>query len=186
MPMPVTVEKTDFEGLYLVKTGLVRDERGFFAESYSRNMFHHAGLTPVFVQDNLSESAKGTLRGMHYQLEPDAMIKLVRCIKGAIYDVVVDLRRGSPTFGKWYGTELSEQNGISLWVPTGFAHGFLALEEASLVHYKCTNHHAPNSERSLSHACPKIGIHWPFPPALISAKDVAAPNLDEAEFNFIF
>ncbi len=186
MPMPVAIEKTEFDGLYVVRTGLIRDDRGFFAETYSKNMYREAGLAGEFVQDNLSESAKGTLRGMHYQIEPDGMVKLVRCLRGAIYDVVVDLRRGAPTFGKWWGCELNERDGATLWIPVGFAHGFLALEESSVVHYKCTAHHVPSAERSLSYACPKVGIEWPAPPALISKKDIAAPCLDEAEFNFVY
>lgn len=186
MPMPVTFEKTEFDGLYVVQSGVIRDNRGFFAETYSKNMYREAGILGEFVQDNLSESAKGTLRGMHYQIEPDAMIKLVRCLRGAIYDVVVDLRRGAPTFGKWWGCELNDRNALALWIPAGFAHGFLALEDASLVHYKCTAHHVPAAERSVSYACPKIGIRWPSPPALISKKDAEAPCLDAAEFNFVY
>lgn len=186
MPMPVVFEKTGFDRLYVVKTGIARDERGFFAETYSKNVFGEAGFTEEFVQDNLSESARGTLRGMHYQIHPQAMVKLVRCVKGAVYDVVVDLRRGSPTFGKWWGHELSERDGLSLWIPIGFAHGFLALEDGTLVQYKCTGHHSPACERALSYRCPKVGIRWPFDPAIISRKDAAAPVLDQAEFNFVY
>ena len=186
MPMPVEFEATEFGGVLLVKTGLFRDERGFFCESYSQGMFAEGGFSEQFVQDNLSESSKGTLRGMHYQIAPDVMGKLVRCVKGAVFDVVVDLRHRSPTFGRWMGQELNEANGLSLWVPVGFAHGFLSLEDGSLVHYKCTSHHSPACERSLSYKCPKVGIVWPMEPSVVSAKDAAAPLLDDAEFDFLY
>ena len=107
MPMPVTLERTPIEGLLVVKTGVFHDARGFFSESHSQMMWREAGFDAIFVQDNLSKSAKGTLRGMHYQIEPAGMGKLVRCLQGAVYDVVVDLRRGSPSYGKWHGLELS-------------------------------------------------------------------------------
>lgn len=184
MPMPVSVEEGGLNGLLLVRTGLFRDERGFFAETYSRNMFRAAGFEAEFVQDNLSESCLGTLRGMHYQIHPGAMGKLVRCVRGAVFDVAVDLRRGSPTFGHWRGHTLSEANGLSLWIPEGFAHGFVSLEDHTLVHYKCSAHHAPECERSLSYKCPKIGIEWPMTPKVVSKKDAAAPGLEAAEYNF--
>ncbi len=184
MPMPVQMEPAELAGVYIVKTGLFRDARGFFSESYSKKMFAEAGLREEFVQDNLSESCKGTLRGLHYQILPHPMGKLVRCIKGAVYDVVVDLRRSSPTFGKWWGMELNEANGLSLWVPAGFAHGFVALEDLTLVHYKCTEHHTPECERSLLYKCPRINVQWPIEPTVISPKDAAAPDLDHAEYNF--
>lgn len=184
MPMPVNMEATEIEGVLLVKTGLIRDNRGYFSESYSRMMWEDAGFTETFVQDNLSQSARGTLRGMHYQIEPEGMGKLVRCVKGAIFDVAVDLRRSSPSFGQWVGRGLTGENGHALWVPAGFAHGFLALDDDTLVYYKCTAHHAPDFERSLSYKCPKVGITWPLTPTLVSPKDEIAPGLDEAEYNF--
>ena len=182
--MPVEIEKTRMDGVFVVKTGIFHDTRGFFCESYSKKMYQEAGFREAFVQDNLSESSKGTLRGMHYQIYPDIMGKLVRCIRGAIFDVVVDLRKDSATFGQWMGQELSEANGLTLWVPPGLAHGFVALEDKTLVHYKCTSHHSPSCERTLSYKCPKIGIQWPIEPAIISGKDAAAPGLDEAEYRF--
>lgn len=184
MPMPVSIEDGGLDGLLLVRTGLFRDDRGYFAETYSQHMFREAGLDVAFVQDNLSESRRGTLRGMHYQIRPQAMGKLVRCIRGAIFDVAVDLRQGSPTFGQWKGHPLSEENGLTLFIPEGFAHGFIAIEDHALVHYKCTAHHSPECERSLSYRCPKIGIEWPLEPLIISRKDAEAPGLDEADYNF--
>lgn len=186
MPMPVTIEKTPLDGLLVVKTGVFHDDRGYFSESYSRMMWAEAGFREEFVQDNLSQSRKGTLRGMHYQIAPEAMGKLVRCVHGSVYDVAVDLRRGSPTFGRWHGIELSAENHLSFWVPAGFAHGFVALEDDTLVHYKCTGHHAPAFERALNYACPKVGIVWPVAPSVITQKDADAPFLDDVDTNFSY
>ena len=184
MPMQVKIEATEIEAVCEVHTGRFDDERGFFSESYSKEMWARAGFEEVFVQDNLSQSCRGTLRGMHYQLEPHGMGKLVRCVIGAVYDVAVDLRKGSSTYGRWVGRELSATNGLSLWVPVGFAHGFVALEDETLVHYKCTSIHAPDSERALSYRDPDVAIDWPLAPSVISEKDEAAPMLAEVESNF--
>lgn len=184
MPMPVKTTPTEIEGVLVIETGVARDHRGFFSETYSKDMFGAAGLRETFVQDNLSESKKGTLRGLHYQLEPKGMGKLIRVIRGAVFDVVVDLRRGSPSFGKWVGRTLSAENGLCLWVPVGFAHGFLALEDGSLVLYKCTAIHAPEAERAVNYADPAIGITWPIPATLVTDKDAGAPLLAGAEYNF--
>ena len=184
MPMEVRIQPTEIESVLEVHTGIVEDERGSFSESYSSEMWSRAGFEQDFVQDNLSRSCRGTLRGMHYQINPDGMGKLVRCLSGAIFDVAVDLRRSSETFGQWVGRELSGANGVSLWVPVGFAHGFVALEEGSLVHYKCTAIHTPANERSLSYRDPRLGIAWPIAPTVVSAKDEEAPLFDAAEMNF--
>jgi dTDP-4-dehydrorhamnose 3,5-epimerase len=186
MPMPVKLTTTPIEGLLIVETGIFRDARGFFSESWSEPVWRAAGLGQTFRQDNLSCSKKGTLRGLHYQIQPDAMGKLVRAVRGRVFDVAVDLRRGSPSYGRWYGIELSGDNGLSLWVPIGFAHGFVALEDDSYVHYKCTNTHVPASERSLNYADPTVGIVWPLQPTLISPKDAIAPPLAQIEANFEF
>lgn len=184
MPMPVTITKTEIPDVLVVETGFIQDNRGFFAETYSSKMFEAAGLRETFLQDNLSGSKRGTLRGLHYQIEPHSMGKLVRVITGSIFDVAVDLRRGSPFFGKWVGRTLSAENRLSMWVPVGFAHGFIALEDATLVFYKCTNIHTPESERAVHYADPKIGVKWPIEPSLVAPKDAAAPKLDAADFNF--
>jgi len=184
MPMEVTIEPTEIEAVRIVRTGRFDDDRGFFSESYSKEMWSRVGFDGEFVQDNLSRSCRGTLRGMHYQLEPDGMGKLVRCVHGSIFDVAVDLREGSPSHGRWVGRELSGENGLSLWVPVGFAHGFVALEDETLVHYKCTSMHAPESERALHYGDPTVGIKWPLAPSVVSHKDEAAPPLADVEANF--
>ena len=186
MPMPITITPTEIESVLEVRTGIFNDDRGFFSESYSKPMWAEAGFEHVFVQDNLSKSRRGTLRGMHYQLDPHGMGKLVRCVSGAVYDVAVDLRTGSPSYAKWVGRELSAENNLSLWVPVGFAHGFVALEDDSLVHYKCTEIHTPEAERAVSYRDPQIGIEWPLAPSVVSQKDEDAPMLSDAEANFEF
>lgn len=184
MPMPIEVTPTEIPAVKVVKTAKFTDDRGFFSESYSRGMWAAAGLAMEFIQDNLSNSRKGTVRGLHYQIAPAGMGKLVRCLRGGVFDVAVDVRTGSPTFGKYVARELNEENGLSLWVPAGFAHGFVALADDSLVLYKCDAQHSPAHERAISYMCPKIGIAWPMTPTVVSPKDAAAPGLDEAEYNF--
>ena len=184
MPMRVDFVETELPGVLEVHTQIARDDRGFFTELHSQRAWSAAGLVTEFVQDNLSESRRGVLRGLHYQIDPHAMGKLVRVLTGAIFDVAVDLRRGSPTFGKWIGRELSADRQIALWVPAGFGHGFLALADHSLVLYKCTGFHVPDAERSLNFADPEIGVDWPFAPEHLSGKDAEAPMLAQADYNF--
>jgi dTDP-4-dehydrorhamnose 3,5-epimerase len=159
------------------------DDRGFFLESWNERTFRTLGLDLHFVQDNQSRSAKWVLRGLHYQLnQPQG--KLVRCIKGAIYDVAVDLRRSSPSFGRWVGFELTEQNHKMLWIPPGFGHGFLSLSDGAEVLYKVTDFYDKTSDRSVAWADPTIGIDWPLPAGTtpsLSAKDARAPTLSTAE-----
>jgi len=178
----------DFEPLripevVLVKPKVFGDARGFFLESWQDRKFAAGGLDLRFVQDNHSRSAQWTLRGLHYQVrQPQG--KLVRVSRGAVFDVAVDLRRSSPTFGQWAGAELSDANHHMLWVPPGFAHGFLALTEGVDFLYKCTDHYAPQFERSLRWDDPAIGIAWPLPPGvapLLAPKDRDAPRLDAAD-----
>ncbi len=158
------------------------DARGFFFESYNRKAFHEAtGLDVDFVQDNHSRSAQGVLRGLHYQIQ-QPQGKLVRVVAGAVFDVAVDIRRSSPTFGQWVGMELSAENKKMLWVPAGFAHGFLVLSDGTEFLYKTTDYYAPSSERAIAWDDPQIGIAWPLPFApLLSAKDQAAAKLHDAE-----
>lgn len=150
------------------------DERGFFFESYNQRAFREAtGLTPDFVQDNHSRSARGVLRGLHYQIEPRAQGKLVRVVQGAVFDVAVDIRPGSPTFGRWVGEELSADNKRQMWIPPGFAHGFLTLTESAEFLYKTTDFYSPEHERCIAWNDPDLAIKWPLgdqAPAL-SAKD---------------
>ncbi len=183
MPMPITITATEIEAVQLIATSIAKDNRGFFKEMYSQKVWEEAGFSQRFVQDNLSWSRAGVVRGMHYQLARHAMGKLVFVAAGAIFDVAVDLRRGSPTFAKWVGRTLSAENGLAMWVPGGFAHGFLALED-SLVWYKCTAHHVPEAERCLHYKDPTVAIRWPFDPTLVSERDASAPFLPEAEYDF--
>lgn len=174
----------NLKGIIHFKLGRLDDDRGFFAELYHLEELKKEGFSETFVQDNLSKSQKGVLRGMHYQLEPYGIGKLVYCITGGIYDVVVDLRKGSPTFGKWEGFYLTEEELSFLWVPVGFAHGFLTLCDNTYVLYKCTSYYKREAERSLSYCCPQVGIKWPEEPLIISEKDKIAPPIDKAEYNF--
>jgi dTDP-4-dehydrorhamnose 3,5-epimerase len=184
MPMPLKITPLEIPDVQVIQTGLIRDDRGYFAEVYSTKVLESHGFRTAFQQDNLSMSRKGTLRGLHYQLEPHGMGKLVRVLSGSAFDVAVDIRRGSPTFGKWVARTLTFESGESLWIPAGFAHGFLALEDSTLMLYKCSTTHAPESERSIHHADPAIGIAWPMTATLCTAKDLAAPLLAAADYNF--
>jgi len=163
----------------LIEPKVISDERGFFMETYHAERFAEHGIASQFVQDNHSRSKRGVLRGLHYQ-EPDAQGKLVRCTRGALFDVAVDIRRNSPFFGKWYGVELSESNRLMLWIPPGFAHGFCPTsEEADLV-YKCTSLYRADADRSIAWNDPDIGIEWPCSDPMLSQKDAAAPRLRDA------
>jgi len=159
------------------------DARGFFYESFNSNSFAAAtGQRPDFVQDNHSRSARGVLRGLHYQLPPRAQGKLVRVTQGEVFDVVVDIRRTSPTFGQWAGVRLSEENRHQLWIPAGFAHGFLVLSETAEFLYKTTDFYSPEHERCIAWNDPQIGINWPLAAEpLVSAKDQAGTFLSCAE-----
>lgn len=175
---------THLEGVVLLEPTVFSDDRGFFYESYTARSFANAtGFSGVFVQDNHSHSARGVVRGLHYQMPPHAQAKLVRCIRGRIFDVVVDLRRSSATFGEWFGVELSEENKRQLWIPVGFAHGYLVLSDPSEVLYKNTDHYAPHAERSIRWNDPEIDIAWPDAGVtpILTAKDSQAPLLRDAE-----
>jgi len=161
----------------IIEPTVFGDDRGFFLESWNAKAFADAGLDLTFVQDNHSRSAKGVLRGLHYQVvQPQG--KLVRVIAGRAYDVAVDIRRSSPGFGRWVGVELSAENKRMLWVPPGFAHGFLALQDGTDFIYKCTEFYAPQHERSLLWSDPAIGIEWPISPSVLSQKDREWPGLE--------
>lgn len=173
---------TSIPDVVILEPKVFGDARGFFYESYNQQAFQAAtGLSPMFVQDNHSRSAKGVLRGLHYQIrQPQG--KLVRVVGGAAFDVAVDVRKNSPTFGKWVGVELSEENHRQLWVPPGFAHGFLVTTESADFLYKTTDYYAPEYERCIAWNDAEIGIEWPLdgPPSL-SAKDAAGVRLSAAE-----
>ena len=177
--------KTFIPEVILVKPKVFGDERGFFMESYRKSLFQANGIMLEFIQDNHSKSAKGVLRGLHYQLDPKAQGKLVRCVSGAVFDVAVDIRRGSPTFGQWFGCELSAENKYMLWIPAGFAHGFVTLEDNTEFLYKTTGEYAPECDRGIKYDDPAIGIEWPqLGELLLSDKDQKQPLLKDAEINF--
>jgi dTDP-4-dehydrorhamnose 3,5-epimerase len=178
------VQSTNIADVLEIRTGRIGDERGFFSEIWNRERWRAEGLPDLsFVQDNHSFSRRGVLRGLHYQLPPAAQAKLVRCSRGSVYDVAVDIRRSSGTFGQWVGRLISARLGNQLLIPEGFAHGFLALEEDSEVQYKVTATYSAAHDRAIDPSDPAIAIDWPLPPAerLLSAKDRAAPSLASAE-----
>ncbi len=169
-------EETELPGAYVIELEPVRDERGFFARAWCAREFEAAGLTTVHAQTNFSYNGRaGTLRGLHYQLAPHQEVKLVRCIRGSIYDVIVDLREGSPGYRKWIGVELSACNRRMLYVPAGFAHGFVTLEDDTEVLYQVNEFYTPGAERGLRYDDPAIGIRWPRAVSIISEKDAGWP-----------
>ncbi|WOZ78995.1 dTDP-4-dehydrorhamnose 3,5-epimerase [Kosakonia sacchari] len=176
------VIETEIKGLLIFEPKVFEDERGFFFESFNQRIFNNAvGYEVEFVQDNHSLSGKNVLRGLHFQLEPYAQGKLVRCISGAVYDVAVDIRPSSESFGKWVGVELSAKNKKQFWIPPGFAHGFLTLCDKTEFVYKATNFYRPESERSLIWNDESLNIEWPTieESPTVSAKDSAAQTLKE-------
>jgi dTDP-4-dehydrorhamnose 3,5-epimerase len=179
--------KTEIPGLVILEPRVFADDRGYFMESYQKKKFKDHGIDIDFTQDNISFSVKGTLRGLHYQLPPHCQTKLVRVTQGAVFDVAVDIRRGSPTFGRWFGVELSESNKRALYIPDGFAHGFCVLSETAQFTYKCSNYYAPQLDRGIIWNDPIIAIQWPLAqPPIVSAKDQKLPLLSEAENTFTF
>jgi len=186
--MPFDFMKMEISDVILIRPRVFADKRGFFMETFKKSDFEKMGIDVDFVQDNHSRSVKGVLRGLHYQLEPKAQGKLVRCIKGKIFDVAVDIRKGSPTFGKWVGVELSEENRLMLWIPKGFAHGFLTLSDEAEIIYKVSgSEYAPEYDRSIRWDDPSINISWPLTgEPVLSEKDSSAPFLIEAEINFVY
>ena len=180
--------KTEIPDLLIIKPQIFEDERGYFFESYNHELFNNNGITYNFIQDNESKSSRGVIRGLHYQLAPYSQTKLVRVIKGRVLDVAVDLRKGSPTFGKWHSVELSEKNKLQFLVPRGFAHGFAVLEDDTIFSYKCDNLYNKESERGINFNDKKLNIDWGFDleKAIISVKDKTNPCFDDAEKNFIY
>lgn len=174
--------ETDIPDVLIIEPKVFGDERGFFYESFNAAAFEAAtGIKRQFVQDNHSKSQRGVLRGLHYQIQ-QPQGKLVRVVAGEVFDVAVDLRRSSPSFGRWVGTRLSAQNQRQLWIPEGFAHGFVVLSESAEFLYKTTDYYAPAHERSLLWNDPQIGIDWPFnEPPQLSQKDLDGKVLSEAE-----
>lgn len=181
------IETTSLDGVLILVPKRFGDARGFFSESWNRRTLDSAGVRlPEFVQDNHSLSAKaGTVRGLHFQAPPHAQGKLVRCARGRLYDVAVDIRRGSPSYGQWLGAELSFENGRQLWIPPGFLHGFVTLEDATEIAYKCTDHYAPECDGAVR--WDSAGIAWPWAgEAVLSDKDARAPALADFKTPFIW
>ncbi len=175
--MNTTLIPTPLEGVLLLEPLVLRDDRGFFLESYHQRRWAELGIETVFVQDNHSRSAQGVLRGLHYQDLTAPMAKLVRCTRGRVFDVAVDLRVGAPTFGQWFGAELSEDNQRQLFVPVGFGHGFQVISEMAEVQYKCSNYYAPATEGAVLWNDPELNIAWPVPTPSLSRRDQAARTL---------
>jgi dTDP-4-dehydrorhamnose 3,5-epimerase len=171
------VTPTELPEVLLIEPRVFTDPRGFFYESFQAARYAAAGIPGTFVQDNVSRSVKGTVRGLHFQ-EPRGQGKLVQVIQGSVFDVAVDVRRGSPRFGRWVGIELSEAEPRQLWIPPGFAHGFCVLSDSADFFYKCTELYVPEAERTIAWNDARIGIRWPVAEPLVSNKDRAAPTLE--------
>ena len=181
----LTALETGIKGLFVLNPKVYGDNRGWFTETYSKTKLEELGLLADFVQDNHSLSGKkGTLRGLHFQTAPKAQTKLIRCTRGAVRDVVVDLRSSSPTYKKWFSIELTAENQTQLWIPKGFAHGFLTLEEMSEIQYKVDEFYAPDCDRSIRYDDPAIGIDWGIKEPILSKKDLEAPLLSDSDIDF--
>jgi len=182
------ITKTHLDGVVIIEPTVFGDHRGWFMETYSQTKFEEVGINLKFVQDNQSFSAtKGTLRGLHYQLNPKAQTKLVRCTKGSIFDVAVDIRQGSPSYGQWFGIELTAENKKQFLIPQGFAHGFMTLTDDVEVQYKVDELYAPECDRGIIWNDPSIRIEWPIDiTPVLSEKDKNAPLLKDTDNNFIY
>lgn len=183
------VIQTDIEGVVIIEPRIFKDERGYFFESFNQKEFEEKVCKTTFVQDNESKSCYGVIRGLHYQLPPYAQSKLVRVVKGAVLDVAVDIRKGSPTFGRHVAVELTENNHRQFFIPRGFAHGFSVLSEEVVFQYKCDNFYAPEYEGSILWNDPSLEIDWKITPekAIVSEKDIKSLKLDEVSnlFNYM-
>ena len=182
------VSETDIQGLKIIYPKVFEDGRGYFFESYNEDQYLKHGIKERWVQDNQSKSKYGVIRGLHYQLNPSAQVKLIRVLEGKIYDIALDIRVGSPTYGKWFGIEISSENKIQFLVPEGFAHGFSVLSQETIVLYKCNTLYNPESERGIIYNDPELNIDWKVPSSLavISEKDINLPLFKDAETNFKF
>jgi dTDP-4-dehydrorhamnose 3,5-epimerase len=182
----MNIIQTDFKGLVIIEPEIFSDPRGYFYESYNQKSFLEFSLKHVFVQDNQSKSVYGVIRGLHYQIEPYAQTKLVRVLQGRIYDVAVDIRKDSPTYTRWLGVELSEENHLQLLIPRGFAHGFSVLSEVAVIMYKCDNFYVPSADRGIIYNDVSLNIDWRIDPdkIIVSDKDRKLPALHDAEMNF--
>lgn len=178
--------QTPIQGLLIIKPRVFEDERGYFYESFNRKKFADLGVHIDLCQDNQSKSSYGVVRGLHYQLHPYSQSKLVSAIRGTVWDVAVDLRKDSPTFGQWYGIELSEENKLQFLIPKGFAHGFSVLSEMAVFSYKCDEYYNPQSEAGIIYNDVSLNVDWKIPldKAIVSDKDKILPSFQEARMNF--
>jgi dTDP-4-dehydrorhamnose 3,5-epimerase len=182
--MPFEVIPLQASEPILLSSRIFEDDRGYFLELYKKSDFAKMGIREDFVQDNISYSVKGVLRGLHYQMDPMAQGKLVTCLKGEVLDVMVDIRKGSPNYGKWRADVLSEKNGHMMYVPVGFAHGFLTLSKDAIFLYKCTKEYAPSTDRGIIWNDPEIDIDWGIENPILAPKDQEHPKLKNADNNF--
>lgn len=178
--------ETPIKDLYIIEPKVFEDSRGYFYESYNKAGFEKNGINITFNQDNQSKSSYGVIRGLHYQNNPHAQTKLIRAIEGVIYDVAVDIRKNSPSYGKWFGVELSAENKKQLLIPHGFAHGFSVLSETAAVMYKCDNFYAPDAEGGIIYNDPTLNINWKIPKdkAIVSDKDMLLPTIKNCNSQF--
>ena len=182
----ITVERCEIEGLCVITPTVFKDDRGYFVETYNQNDFKEAGLDMVFVQDNHSYTIKkGTIRGIHFQNNPKPQIKLVRCVRGRVLDVVVDLRKDSPTYKKWLAVELSEENRKQIWIPEGYGHAFLTLEDNCEIQYKVSEFYYPEFDRAIAWDDEEINVNWNIDNPIVSEKDKNAPKLRDSDVNFV-
>ena len=184
--MPFEFKRLELPDVILVTAKATQDDRGFFMETYKLADFRAIGISDIFVQDNFSRSGRGVLRGLHYQIHPKAQGKLVSVLRGEIYDVAVDIRRDSPTYGWWVGATLSDKNRRSLYVPVGFVHGFCVLSAEADVTYKVTQEYAPEAERGIVWNDPELAISWPIVEPTLSPRDSQLPFMGDAENNFAY
>ena len=183
----MNIIKTEIEGVVIVELKVFGDNRGWFAETYSKEKFHQLGVDVEFIQDNHSFSAqKGVLRGLHFQQPPMAQTKLVRCTRGEILDVAVDIRKGSPTYKKWVAVKLTEENKRQLLVPKGFAHGFVTLTDNVEVHYKVDEYYSPENDRGIRYDDPEINVDWGVEDPILSEKDLKAPLFKDCDIDFVY
>ncbi len=182
--MPFEFEKQEISDVILIKPSVFKDERGFFMETYKHSDFVTNGITQRFTQDNHSKSDKNILRGLHFQTNPKAQAKILRCLSGEIYDVAVDIRKNSSTYKKWVGAVLSEENKHQLYIPEGFAHGFLVLSESAEVAYKASDEYSPQHDAGIRWDDPEINVNWGIKDPLVSEKDKNLPFLKDIDVNF--
>lgn len=182
--MDVNIKQLSLPGVLLIEPKCFEDNRGYFMETFHQQKYQKAGIDQAFVQDNHSHSSRGVLRGLHYQLK-HPQEKLIYAVTGTIFDVALDIRKGSPTFGQWTGAELSAENKRQIYVPQGFAHGFVVLSESADVIYKCTDLYTPGDEYGLLWSDPEIGISWPVENPILSQKDIENPSLNQISESYL-